>query len=233
MMLGGQQPVALQLLGADDAVLKELNDCAFPLLSGVKVASSPSAVMSGAKYSILLEGDFAALGSNAAAGSLVAVAGNANAAVAAKAAKAGVSVTAITRITQAAAEHALAAKADAPVASIDKVTVWGETAVDFSSTTVGAKWALDMVGDWKPDVSSPDAAVAADAIVAHMKDWALGSDGKWCSMGVPANGDYGLGEGLFYSVPVTCKAGQYLRVGGIPISPELATSMEAQRVALS
>ena len=26
----------------------------------------------------------------------------------------------------------------------------------------------------------------------HMKDWAMGSDGKWVSMGVPAVGDYGV-----------------------------------------
>lgn len=34
-------------------------------------------------------------------------------------------------------------------------------------------------------------------------------------------------------VPVTCVPGEFKRVGGIPISPALATSMEAQRVTLS
>ena len=53
-------------------------------------------------------------------------------------------------------------------------------------------------------------------------------------MGVKTSGEYGLGDGLFYSVPVTCSGGgPILRVGGIPISPALATAMEGQRVALS
>lgn len=60
------------------------------------------------------------------------------------------------------------------VESISRVSVWGEDAIDLSSATLGGKWALDVVGDWTPDASPPDAAVAADAIVSHMKDWALG-----------------------------------------------------------
>jgi len=106
-------------------------------------------------------------------------------------------------------------------------------------------------------------------------------------MGVPADGSYGLGKGVYYSVPVTCEGGAFAcpdaplgqcrgplrpvaglaarpseracqarvpasasskladstvsahsggpvqRVGGIPITPDLATAMEAQRVALS
>lgn len=60
------------------------------------------------------------------------------------------------------------------VGSISGVSVWGEDAVDLSSATLGGKWALDVVGDWMPDASPPDADVAADAIVSHMKDWALG-----------------------------------------------------------
>jgi hypothetical protein len=53
-------------------------------------------------------------------------------------------------------------------------------------------------------------------------------------MGVEADGSYGLGSGFFYSVPVTCSGGgPVLRVGGIPITTELASAMEAQRVALS
>ena len=51
---------------------------------------------------------------------------------------------------------------------------------------------------------------------------------------VEADGSYGLGSGFFYSVPVTCSGGgPVLRVGGIPITTELASAMEAQRVALS
>ena len=112
LMLGGDQPVTLQLLGATDATVKELNDCAFPLLAGVTAASSPGA-LKGASYTILLEGDFAALG-KALGGGLVAVSGCANAAIVAANAPTA-SVTAITRITQASAETQLAAKTGMPV----------------------------------------------------------------------------------------------------------------------
>jgi len=226
LMLGGDQPVTISAIGASDTTIKELTDCGFPLLSGVSKGSS----LSGAAYSIILEGDAASLAKGVTG--LVAVVGCASAKAAAAAAPEA-SVTAITMIAQAAAEVALAEKAGASVDTVNKVTVWGEGAVDFSSATVGGKWALDVVGDWVPDVSSPDPEVAADAVVAHMKGWALGSDGKWLSMGVPATGDYGLGSGFFYSVPVTCAPGEFKRVGGIPISPELATSMEAERAALA
>ena len=65
-----------------------------------------------------------------------------------------------------------------------------------------------------------------------MKDWAVGSGDKWVSMGVPAVGDYGMGEGFFFSVPVTCSPGEYKRVGGVTLTPEVAAAMEASRTAL-
>ena len=78
-MLGLDQPVNLQLLGADAAVTKELEACGFPLLKGVTSASSPSAVMKDAAYAIVLEGDAKACGAAAKKGALVAVSGNTNA----------------------------------------------------------------------------------------------------------------------------------------------------------
>jgi len=233
MMLGDDQPVSLQIFGADAAVVKELNDCAFPLLSSVKAAGSAGEALKGAECSILLEGDFAAQAKSI-SGGLVAVMGNANAKVVSENAGKEASVTSITRVTQLAAEQQLAAQLEVDVDMVDKVMVWGEDAVDLSSATVANKWALDMVGeDWAPDTSAVCPGDAADAIVSHMKDWVMGSNGKWCSMGVPAEGDFGLGDGFFYSVPVTCQPGEFIRLGGIPISPALATAMEAQRVALS
>ena len=53
-------------------------------------------------------------------------------------------------------------------------------------------------------------------------------------MAVPAEGCYGIGEGYFFSVPVTCPGGGPIkRVGGIPISPAVAEAMEEQRMVLS
>jgi len=66
-----------------------------------------------------------------------------------------------------------------------------------------------------------------------MKDWALGSGGEWVSMGVPAVGDYGMGTGFFYSVPVVCSPGEYKRVGGVTLTADVAAAMEASRVQLA
>ncbi len=41
-----------------------------------------------------------------------------------------------------------------------------------------------------------------------MRDWALGSDGI-VSMGIPADGSYGIEPGIMYSYPVVCKDGKY------------------------
>jgi len=233
-MLGGSTPVTLQVSGADPAVLKDLQDCAFPCLAGVTAAASPAAAVKGAAVAILLEGDFASVGSSVGAQALVAVKGMANAsAVAAKAPKTA-TVTGITRTLQASAEEQIAAKVGCPAAAVSKVVVWGDSAIDVSSATVEGKWAVEVLEGWTPEASEPSATVGADAIVSHMKDLALGSNGEWTSMGVEADGSYGLGSGFFYSVPVTCSGGgPVLRVGGIPITTELASAMEAQRVALS
>ena len=230
-MLGGSTPVTLQVSGADPAVLKDLQDCAFPCLAGVIAAANPASAVKGAALAIVLEGD---VGSSVGAQALVAVKGMANAsAVAAKAPKTA-TVTGITRTLQASAEQQIAAKVGCPAAAVSRVVVWGDSAIDISSATVAGEWAVKVLEGWTPEASEPSATVGADAIVSHMKDLALGSNGEWTSMGVEADGSYGLGSGFFYSVPVTCSGGgPVLRVGGIPITTELASAMEAQRVALS
>jgi malate dehydrogenase len=50
-----------------------------------------------------------------------------------------------------------------------------------------------------------------------MHDWALGTDGKWVTMGIPSDGSYGIPEGVMYGVPVTCTPGVYKRVTGLEI----------------
>ena len=223
-MLGLDQPVTLQLTGADSAVTKELEACGFPLLKGVS-----SGGVKGAKYVLALEGDMSAVG-QADAGALVAVVGTANAASVAKTTKA--SVTAITRPVEMAAASALASAAGVPAVDVSNVIAWGTGVADVSHATVGGKWALKVVDSPLPDVPAPSVAATADAIVAHMKDWATGSDGKWVSMGVPAAGDYGMGEGFFFSVPCVCTPGDYKRVGGVTMTSDVASALEASRQAL-
>ena len=61
------------------------------------------------------------------------------------------------------------------------------------------------------------AASAANAAIDHIRDWVLGSNGKWVTMGVPSDGSYGIPEGIIYGVPVTTANGEYTRVAGLEI----------------
>jgi malate dehydrogenase len=50
-----------------------------------------------------------------------------------------------------------------------------------------------------------------------MHDWALGTGGKWVTMGIPSDGSYGIPEEVMYGVPVICTPGKYERVKGLEI----------------
>ena len=61
------------------------------------------------------------------------------------------------------------------------------------------------------------AASAANAAIDHMRDWALGTNGKWVTMGIPSKGDYGIPAEVMFGYPVTCEGGEYKIVEGLPI----------------
>jgi malate dehydrogenase len=61
------------------------------------------------------------------------------------------------------------------------------------------------------------AASAANAAIDHMRDWALGTDGRWVTMGIPSNGDYGIPKDIMFGFPVTCAGGEYKIVEGLDI----------------
>ncbi len=61
------------------------------------------------------------------------------------------------------------------------------------------------------------AASAANAAIDHMRDWALGSNGEWVTMGVPSNGEYGIPAGIVFGFPVTTENGEYKIVEGLEI----------------
>jgi malate dehydrogenase len=53
-----------------------------------------------------------------------------------------------------------------------------------------------------------------------MRDWHTGTLGKWTSMGVLSNGEYGIEKNLIYSYPVTVENKKYSIVKNVPISEE-------------
>ena len=137
--------------------------------------------------------------------------------------------TAMMRLDHNRALSQLAQKTDSQVTDIDKMVVWGNHSStqypDISHATVNGKPALDRVdrewyeNDFIPTVQKRGAAIieargassaasAASAAIDHVRDWVKGSDGI-VSMGIPADGSYGVAEGIMFSYPVTCKNGQY------------------------
>ena len=61
-----------------------------------------------------------------------------------------------------------------------------------------------------------------------MHDWALGTSGDdWVSMGIPADGSYGIESGVIYSYPVRCSGGNYEIVQGLEVSDFSRERMDA------
>ncbi len=61
------------------------------------------------------------------------------------------------------------------------------------------------------------AASAANAAIDHVRDWVLGTGGRWVTMGIASNGDYGIPKDVMYGFPVTCADGRFAVVGDLPI----------------
>ena len=167
---------------------------------------------------------------------------NTNALIAATAAAKGgldpKQIHAMVRLDHNRAVSQLATKTGVHGNDIEKVIIWGNHSStqypDISHTTIGGKPAKSLVDqawvekDFIPTVQQRGAAIikarglssaasAASAAVDHVRDWALGSNGKWVSMGVPSDGSYGIKPGIVYGYPCICKNGQYEIVQGLSV----------------
>ena len=159
--------------------------------------------------------------------------------------------TAMLRLDHNRALSQVAAKTGKAVKDIKNLTVWGNHSptmyADYRFATINGESVKDMINDqeWNANVFLPtvgkrgaaiiearglsSAASAANAAIDHMRDWALGTNGEWVTMGIPSDGSYGIPEGVMYGVPVTCENGQYTRVEGLEID---AFSRERMDVTL-
>jgi malate dehydrogenase len=258
-------------------VMMELDDCAFPLLEGMQAASDPAvafkdvdvALLVGARprgpgmeRKDLLEANgkiFApqgqALDRVAKRDVKVLVVGNpanTNCLIAMKNAKnlKPSQFTAMLRLDHNRATSQIAQKIGKPVASVAKVTVWGNHSATqypdvFQAECDGKKvWPLINDQSWLetafiPTVQKRGAAIiearglssaasAANAAIDHVHDWVLGTPaGDWVSMGIPSDGSYGIAEGVLYGYPATCEGGQIRIVKGIEISDFSRKRMDA------
>ena len=147
--------------------------------------------------------------------------------------------TAMLRLDHNRALSQLAAKAGVAVADIEKLVVWGNHSPtmypDYRFATVGGASLKDRIGDdaWNRDDFIPtvgkrggaiikarglsSAASAANAAIDHIRDWVLGTDGRWVTMGIPSDGQYGIPKDTMFGFPVTCENGEYKLVEGLEI----------------
>ena len=271
-MLGSEQPVILQCLEITPAlealkgVVMELEDCAFPLVSGIVQTDDPDVAFKNADYCLLvgarprgpgmerkdlLEANAAifsaqgkAINDHASRNVKVLVVGNPANTKALIAYRNAPDLnpgqfTAMTRLDHNRAIAQLADKTGRHSTEVAGIIIWGNHSAtqypDIHHATVAGEQALSLVDqDWVvsefiPTVQQRGAAIikarglssaasAANAAIEHMRDWALGTDGKIVSMGIYSEGKYGVAEGLIYSFPVTCANGQYQVVEGLEVN---------------
>ena len=157
--------------------------------------------------------------------------------------------TAMTRLDHNRAASQLAHKTGKHVSEIRQMTIWGNHSAtqypDIHHATVAGQPALDLVdADWLtgafiPDVQQRGAAIinargassaasAASAAIDHMHDWAMGTpQDDWVSMGIPADGSYGIEPGVIYSYPVRINNGSYEIVQGLEVNDFSKERMQA------
>ena len=157
--------------------------------------------------------------------------------------------TAMLRLDHNRALSQLAAKSGKPVGDIEKLIVWGNHSptmyADYRFATVGGQSVKALINDedWNrteflPKVGKRGAAIiearglssaasAANAAIDHVRDWIMGSDGKWVTMGIASDGSYGIPRDVMYGVPVITKAGEYTRVTDLAIDDFSREKMNA------
>jgi malate dehydrogenase len=148
--------------------------------------------------------------------------------------------TAMTRLDHNRAMSQIANKTGTTINDVTHMTIWGNHSAtqypDLHEAKINGQPAIDMVdqawyeADFIPTVQQRGAAIiaargassaasAANAAIAHMRSWALGTaEGDWVSMGVYSDGSYGIAEGLIYSFPCVCKDGDWEIVQGLEIN---------------
>ena len=147
--------------------------------------------------------------------------------------------TAMLRLDHNRAASQVAAKTGKAVADIEKLAVWGNHSptmyADYRFASIKGESVAAMINDqeWNANTFLPtvgkrgaaiieargvsSAASAANAAIDHMRDWALGTNGKWVTMGIPSDGQYGIPKDTMFGFPVTCDGGDYKLVEGLAI----------------
>jgi malate dehydrogenase len=156
--------------------------------------------------------------------------------------------TAMMRLDHNRALSQLAARTGKPVSSIEKLVVWGNHSPtmfpDIRFATISGQPAKALINDdtWYRETYIPtvgkrgaaiiearglsSAASAANAAIGHVRDWVLGTNGKWVTMGVASDGGYGVPQDIIYGVPVTCANGEYTVIKDLAIDDFARAKMD-------
>ena len=163
--------------------------------------------------------------------------------------------TAMTRLDHNRAMSQIANKTGTTINDVTHMTIWGNHSAtqypDLHEAKINGQPAIDMIdqawyeADFIPTVQQRGAAIiaargassaasAANAAIAHMRSWAMGTAaGDWVSMGVYSDGSYGIAEGLIYSFPCVCKDGDWEIVQGLEINDFSRAKMTATEQELT
>lgn len=146
---------------------------------------------------------------------------------------------AISRLDHNRAIRQVAIKLNCHIKDLDRIVVWGNhdatMYTDLSYATLHGESIIhrlpkDFVEDqlpnkvairWKEILNCrgvTSCASAANATIDHIRDWFLGTNGKWVSKGVYSNGKaYAIPEGIYCSMPVVCESGLADIVDGLEL----------------
>ncbi|MDY6011191.1 MAG: malate dehydrogenase [Duodenibacillus sp.] len=147
--------------------------------------------------------------------------------------------TAMLRLDHNRALSQISEKTGTAVSKLEKMAVWGNHSPsmypDIRFCKVDGKPAPECVPqDWYRDTFIPtvgkrgaaiieargasSAASAASAAIDHIRDWVLGTNGRWVTMGVVSDGSYGIPEGIVCGMPCVCDGkGNWSVVEGLDI----------------
>ena len=148
--------------------------------------------------------------------------------------------TAMTRLDHNRAVAQLAGKLAVPLGDIRKLAIWGNHSATqypdiFHAEAAGQPVADQVEEAWLRDEFIPrvskrgaeiievrgasSAASAANAAIDHVFDWVNGTEpGDWTSAAIPADGSYGVAQGVFCSFPVVSTGGRWEIVPGLEIN---------------
>ena len=159
------------------------------------------------------------------------------------------SFTSMMRLDHNRALSQAASRSGKPISLIEKMVVWGNHSPtmypDIRFASIAGQPAIKVINDedWYRNTYIPtigkrgaaiiearglsSAASAANAAIDHVRDWVLGTDGKWVTMGVASDGSYGIPEEIMYGFPVTCAGGKFELVKGLEIDEFSRGKMDA------